>query len=83
MIRDSFGFHRPKAITVAAAVLADLGCNARPLTLRYSFIQMMKLWMAFPKYLVDLDGYFDPKATPYDGNHQHELFASELLAVCL
>ena len=56
MIPGSFAYHRPKSVTEAVALLADLGEEARALAGGHSLIPMMKLRLAAPEHLVDLAG---------------------------
>jgi carbon-monoxide dehydrogenase medium subunit len=91
MIPGSFAYHRPKTISEAAALLANLGDDARPLAGGHSLIPMMKLRMAAPQHLVDLSGIPDLKGIRQDGEFirigamttQAEVVASDLLAVQL
>ncbi len=91
MIPGSFAYHRPKTVSEAAALLADLGDEARPLAGGHSLIPMMKLRMAQPAHLVDLGGIPGLKDIRRDGERivigalttQAELIASELLATHL
>jgi aerobic carbon-monoxide dehydrogenase medium subunit len=88
VIPASFGYHRPKSVSEAVSMLADLGEDARPLAGGHSLIPMMKLRLATPTHLVDLAGVADLKSIRADGadvvigamTTQHELIASELLA---
>jgi len=91
MIPGTFDYHRPKTISEAAALLADLGDEARPLAGGHSLIPMMKLRMAQPTHLVDLGAIADLKAIRKDGSRifigamvtQADVIASELLATDL
>ena len=49
MIPAAFGYHRPKSIAEAVALLSDLGEDARPLAGGHSLIPMMKLRLAKPR----------------------------------
>ena len=88
VIPGSFAYHRPKSVSEAVALLADLGEEARPLAGGHSLIPMMKLRLATPEHLVDLAGIRDLKGIRADGGDivigamttQHEIGASELLA---
>lgn len=87
MIPGAFAYHRPKSVSEAVALLADLGEDARPLGGGHSLIPLMKLRLAAPAHLVDLGGIADLKAIRAEGGDivigagvtQHELIASELL----
>jgi carbon-monoxide dehydrogenase medium subunit len=88
MIPGSFAYHRPKSVSEAAALLADLGEDARPLAGGHSLIPMMKLRLATPEHLVDLAGIGDLKGIRAEGGDvvigamttQSELIGSDLLA---
>jgi len=88
MIPGAFAYHRPKSVSEAVSLLADLGDDARPLGGGHSLIPMMKLRLATPTNLVDLGGIQDLKGIRADGNDivigatvtQHEIIGSELLA---
>jgi len=88
VIPGSFAYHRPKSLTEAVALLADLGEEARPRAGGHSLIPMMKLLFAAPEHLVDLGGLSDLKGIRVDGSEvvigamatQHELISSDLLA---
>ncbi|WP_020174916.1 FAD binding domain-containing protein [Methyloferula stellata] len=91
MIPGSFAYYRPKTISEAATLLADLSDDARPLAGGHSLIPMMKLRMATPQHLVDLGGIPDLKGIRQDGERmligamatQAEVVASDLLAATL
>ncbi|MGF1626082.1 MAG: FAD binding domain-containing protein [Alphaproteobacteria bacterium] len=54
MIPGSFDYHRPQSVAEAVRLLADLGDEARVVAGGHSLIPMMKLRMAVPEHLVDL-----------------------------
>ena len=54
MIPGSFDYHRPGSVADAVQLLADLGEEARVVAGGHSLIPMMKLRMAQPEHLVDL-----------------------------
>jgi aerobic carbon-monoxide dehydrogenase medium subunit len=54
MIPGSFDYHRPGSVADALQLLADLGEEARVVAGGHSLIPMMKLRMAQPEHLVDL-----------------------------
>ncbi len=91
MIPGSFTYHRPKSVAEAAALLAELGDDARPLAGGHSLIPMMKLRLASPEHLVDLAGIDALRGIRPEGNDivigamatQHELIGSALLAEAL
>jgi carbon-monoxide dehydrogenase medium subunit len=88
VIPGQFAYHRPKSVTEAVAMLAELGEEARPLAGGHSLIPMMKLRLATPEHLIDLGGIGDLKGIRADGGDimigamttQHELVDSDLLA---
>ena len=54
MIPGSFDYHRPQSVAEAVRLLADLGDEARVVAGGHSLIPMMKLRMAVPEHLIDL-----------------------------
>ncbi|MEL6197430.1 MAG: FAD binding domain-containing protein, partial [Pseudomonadota bacterium] len=54
MYPGSFDYHRPGSVAEAAGLLAELGDEARVLAGGHSLIPMMKLRMAAPEHLIDL-----------------------------
>ncbi|MCE3249504.1 MAG: coxM, partial [Geminicoccaceae bacterium] len=56
MIPRSFDYHRPASVADAVRLLADLGEDARVVAGGHSLIPMMKLRMAQPEHLIDLQG---------------------------
>ncbi len=88
MIPGSFAYHRPSSVKEAVGLLAQLGEDARPIAGGHSLIPMMKLRLASPSHLVDLQGVADLKGIREEGGvivigattTQHELVDSELLA---
>jgi carbon-monoxide dehydrogenase medium subunit len=88
MIPGAFAYHRPKSVSEAVALLADLGEDARPLGGGHSLVPLMKLRLAAPAHLVDLAGLADLKGIRAESGAivigamvtQHELIASELVA---
>ncbi|MEM9062546.1 MAG: xanthine dehydrogenase family protein subunit M [Pseudomonadota bacterium] len=54
MIPGAFEYHRPESVSEAAGLLSQLGEDARVLAGGHSLIPMMKLRMAAPEHLVDL-----------------------------
>ncbi len=87
MIPGAFAYHRPKSVSEAVGLLADLGEDARALAGGHSLIPMMKLRLATPEHLVDLAGIGALKGVRADGGDivigsmttQHELIAAQLL----
>ena len=91
MIPGSFDYHRPESIDAAISVLASLGDEARIVAGGHSLIPMMKLRMAVPEHLVDLQDIADLKGISVSTDRisigamttQTEVIASEeLLAAC-
>jgi aerobic carbon-monoxide dehydrogenase medium subunit len=88
VIPGSFAYHRPKTVSEAVALLADLGEDARPLAGGHSLIPVMKLRLATPSDLIDLGAIGDLKGIRADGadivigamTTQREVIASDLLA---
>ncbi len=54
MIPGSFDYHRPDSIGAAVSLLTSLGDEARVVAGGHSLIPMMKLRMATPEHLIDL-----------------------------
>jgi carbon-monoxide dehydrogenase medium subunit len=91
MIPGSFEYHRPASLNDAVGLLSSLGDDALLVAGGHSLIPMMKLRMALPEHLVDLQDVQSLKSiTVADGEialgamvTQTELIASdELHAVC-
>lgn len=88
MIPGAFEYHRPASLAEALGLLADLGEEARVLAGGHSLIPMMKLRMALPEHLVDLQGLAELKGLREEGGDlvigamttQHEIIGSALLA---
>jgi carbon-monoxide dehydrogenase medium subunit len=88
MIPGSFEYHRPSTVRDAARLIAEHGEDARALAGGHSLIPMMKLRMAAPSHLIDLQGCAELKGIEIaDGaisigamTTQHELIAHEGLA---
>ena len=91
MIPGAFDYHRPADVDAAVKLLADLGEDALVVAGGHSLIPMMKLRMAQPEHLVDLQGIASLRGISIDGANvtigamttQAETIASvELAAVC-
>ncbi|MGI9483206.1 MAG: FAD binding domain-containing protein [Hyphomicrobiales bacterium] len=54
MIPGTFDYHRPSTVSEAVAMLGELGEDARVVAGGHSLIPMMKLRMAAPEHLIDL-----------------------------
>src|SRR5437870_8851991 len=55
MIAAAFDYHAPGSITEATALLAQLGEEAKVLSGGQSLIPLMKLRLATPRHLVDIN----------------------------
>lgn len=91
MIPGAFDYHRPKTVSEAVGLLASLGEDATVVAGGHSLIPMMKLRMAVPEHLVDLQDIDDLKAISVSGGRvtigamvtQSQLLASaELERAC-
>ncbi|MEN8197911.1 MAG: xanthine dehydrogenase family protein subunit M, partial [Pseudomonadota bacterium] len=88
MIPGQFEYHRPTSVADAVGLLAKLGEEARVVAGGHSLIPMMKLRMAQPDHLVDLQDVSELKYILEDGGDlvigamttQTEIIASDLLA---
>ena len=88
MIPAPFAYHRPRSLQNAIGLLAEYGENVRVVAGGHSLIPMMKLRLAKPEHLVDLQdltelrGIGSEPGTLVIGamTTQHELIGSELLA---
>src|SRR6202022_4202400 len=88
MIPAPFAYHRPSSLDETLGLLAQLGEDARVVAGGHSLIPMMKLRLARPEHLVDLQDLeqlrgirTEPDAVIIGAMAtQHELIGSELLA---
>ncbi len=88
MIPGAFDYHRPKTVDEAVGLLSSLGDDATVVAGGHSLIPMMKLRMAVPEHLVDLQDLDDLKGISVSGTAvtlgamvtQNELIASNALA---
>lgn len=88
MIPGSFEYHRPESVDGAVALLNEHGDEARLLAGGHSLIPMMKLRMAVPSHIVDLQAIDSLHGISEDGGEivigalttQHEVLISDLLA---
>ena len=88
MIPGAFDYHRPKTVDEAIGLLSSLGDDATVVAGGHSLIPMMKLRMAVPEHLVDLQDLDDLKGISVSGSQitlgamvtQNEVIASEALA---
>ena len=91
MIPGPFNYHRPATVAEATRLLSTLGNEARPLAGGHSLIPMMKLRLATPEHLVDLQGIEGLRGVRREGSHvvvgamttQHDLLASSEIAKSL
>ncbi len=91
MIPGSFDYHRPQSVSEAVGLLADKGDDAIIVAGGHSLIPMMKLRMALPEHLIDIQDIADMKGVSVSGNDvtigatvtQADLIASEeVYALC-
>ncbi len=88
MIPASFEYHRPGSVEEAVALLSRHGDDARLLAGGHSLIPMMKLRLARPEHVVDLQDIAAMRSISQDGDTlvigalatQQEVIDSELLA---
>ncbi len=88
MIPGSFEYHRPESVDGAIALLNEHGDEARLLAGGHSLIPMMKLRMAVPSHIVDLQAIDSLHGISEEGGElvigalttQHEVLTSDLLA---
>ena len=88
MIPGAFDYHRPRSLDEAIALLSTYDDAARVVAGGHSLIPMMKLRLAAPEHLVDLQDIAELRAIRSEGQSlvigamatQAELIASELLA---
>ena len=67
MIPGAFEYHRPDTVAEATGLLAELGDEARVMAGGHSLIPMMKLRMAAPEHLIDLQNLGELKGISIDG----------------
>ena len=67
MIPGAFDYHRPASVSEAVTLLNDLGDDARVLAGGHSLIPMMKLRMALPEHIIDLQGIDELKGISESG----------------
>src|ERR1700751_3019459 len=88
MIPAPFAYHRPRSLDETFGLLAQHGEDARVVAGGHSLIPMMKLRLAKPEHLVDLQDLDELRGIRSEPNTlvigalatQHELIGSELLA---
>ena len=89
MIPGSFEYHQPDSLDAAVGLLSELGEDARVIAGGHSLIPMMKLRLAMPEHLVDLQAITNLKHISVDNGAisigamttQAELIASAELAL--
>jgi len=85
LITGTFEYHRPASVASATALLSEHGDDARVLAGGHSLIPMMKLRMAVPEHLIDLQDIEELQAIRVEGDTvtlgamvtQHRLIDSE------
>ena len=88
MIPGRFDYHRPRSVDEAVALLARHGDDGRVIAGGHSLIPMMKLRLANPGHLIDLQAIDGLRGIEVTGGEirigalttQHELIASRALA---
>ncbi len=88
MIPGIFEYHRPGSVGEAVDLLARLGDDSRVMAGGHSLVPMMKLRLAAPEHVIDLQGVDELKGISIEGGTvtigsmatQHEIIASEPLA---
>lgn len=88
MIPAPFAYHRPRSLDETLELLAQHGDDARVVAGGHSLIPMMKLRLARPGHLVDLQDLAELRGIRSEAGAviigamttQHELIGSELLA---
>ncbi|MEO1493280.1 MAG: xanthine dehydrogenase family protein subunit M [Pseudomonadota bacterium] len=88
MIPGAFEYHRPGTVAAAAGLLSELGDEARLIAGGHSLIPMMKLRLAAPEHLVDLQDIEELRGISVDGDTvtigamttQHDLINNDALA---
>lgn len=69
MIPGRFEYHQPDSLAAAVGLLGELGDDARVIAGGHSLIPMMKLRLAMPAHLVDLQAIADLKHISVDGGN--------------
>jgi len=88
VIPGAFEYHRPTSLDEAIGIMADKGDTARVLAGGHSLIPMMKLRLAMPEHIVDLQAIDQLNGISEDGGSvvmgatttQAEIIASDLIA---
>jgi len=80
MITGSFEYHQPGTVPEAVALLSKLGDEARVVAGGHSLIPTMKMRLAMPEHLIDLQAVKELKKISIAGGEiQAELIASDEL----
>lgn len=87
MTPGAFDYHRPKSVEEAVGLLANLGDEAKVLAGGHSLVPMMKLRLAEPAHLIDINGIAGLKGVREEdgtivigaGTTQADVMASDLL----
>ena len=88
MIPGAFAYHRPTTTAEAVQLLASLGDDSRVLAGGHSLIPMMKLRLAAPEHIIDLQDIDELRGIDENSGmlsvgamvSQHEIIESDLLA---
>ena len=88
MIPGAFAYHRPTTTAEAVQLLASLGDDSRVLAGGHSLIPMMKLRLAAPEHIIDLQDIDELRGIDENNGmlsvgamvSQHEIIESDLLA---
>ncbi|MGI9520797.1 MAG: FAD binding domain-containing protein [Hyphomicrobiaceae bacterium] len=88
MIPGEFDYHRPNSVNEAVALLASLGETGRVVAGGHSLIPMMKLRLALPEHLIDLQRLDELKTITVEGGKvtigalvtQHNIIESAALS---
>jgi carbon-monoxide dehydrogenase medium subunit len=88
MIPGTFEYHRPGSLGEAVDLLVRLGEDSRVVAGGHSLVPMMKLRLAAPEHVIDLQGVDELKGISIEGGTvsigamvtQHEVIGSEALA---
>ncbi len=88
VIPGSFAYHRPASVDEAVALLGQFGEDGKVLAGGHSLIPMMKLRLATPEHLIDINGIGELKGIREEGGQlrigaaatQADILASDLLA---
>ncbi len=67
MITGTFEYHQPESLPAAVTLLSQLGDEARVIAGGHSLIPMMKLRLATPEHLIDLQAIDTLKSISIDG----------------